>query len=201
MNIESLTVNQFLACGTPKEWVEEALKQEALLLIDHAHCEKKAAAAALHLIHCYPNQDALLQKMSRLAREELLHFQKVLNLMKKRNIGFRALPPSRYAQKLREEVRTSEPGRLIDLLLIGALIEARSCERFHALLPFLDQELKDFYGTLYLAEQRHFQDYLMLAKNVSSEETQSRLPKLLALEAELIQSKDDRFRFHSGIIN
>src|SRR3990167_5708126 len=123
-------IHDFLGCPTQNAWVEQALCNQDLLLIDHANCEKKAAACALQLIHCYPHHHELLQKMARLAREELLHFQKVAKLLKSRRIAYQPLRPGRYAQALRDQVRTSEPRRLMDFLIIGAFIEARSCERF-----------------------------------------------------------------------
>ena len=192
-------VSEFLSGETPKAWIDAALKQQDVLLIDHANCEKKAAAAALHLLHRYTDRDALLHKMSRLAREELLHFDKVVKLLKQRSIAYRVLTPARYASELRMHVRSQEPYRLVDLLIIGALIEARSCERFHALAPHLDAELKKFYQSLYDAEKRHFQDYLLLAKMYSKEAIDERVDFFVKVEAQLIATPDKVFRFHSGI--
>lgn len=192
-------INDFLACATPTAWIEQALMQQDLLLIDHANCEKKAAGNALQLMHCYPQHDELLQKLARLAREELLHFQKVVRILKTREIAYVSLPPGRYAQQLRKQVRTHEPARLIDFLLIGAFIEARSCERFHALVPHLDSVLAKFYASLYAAEQRHYQDYLQFAQAISEESLEPRIQHLREVEAELITAKDTVFRFHSGV--
>ena len=192
-------INKFLACLTPKAWLATALIQQDILLIDHANCEKKAAAAAMHLLHCYVDNLELLQKMARLAREELSHFQKVLKLMHARKIAYIKLPPARYAQQLRSHARHSEPGRLVDLLIIGAFIEARSCERFAALAPLLDLELQSFYQSLYAAEQRHYQDYLQLAQLLDPENITIRMAYFQKLEQELIEGRDPIFRFHSGI--
>ena len=142
---------------------------------------------------------ALLNKMSRLAREELRHFEQVLSLMQKRNIDFERLSASRYAAGLRDVARSEEPGRLVDSLLIGAIIEARSCERFAVLAPHLDDELSAFYGSLLKSESRHFKDYLLLAEAISGkEEVAVRVESLLVRERALIGEPDTEFRFHSG---
>lgn len=192
-------IEQFLPIKTPKAWLDAAVNQQDVLLIDHANCEKKAAMTALHLMHRYTSRDELLHKMSRLAREELVHFDKVLKIMRKRNITYKPLSASRYAQGLRKHVRSHDPHRLIDLLIIGAFIEARSCERFHALLPFLDEELQGFYRRLYDAEKRHFQDYLLLADCYSDEPIDTRVEFFTEVEGALIESPDETFRFHSGV--
>ena len=134
------------------------------MLIDHANCEKKAASTALSLINRYTDNFDLLNKMSRLAREEMRHFEQVIALMKRRNIAYEHVSASRYAAGLRELVRTKDPHKLVDVLIIGAFIEARSCERFAKLAPYLDEELEAFYQSLLKSEARHYQDYLRLAK-------------------------------------
>ncbi|MBB71309.1 MAG: tRNA-(ms[2]io[6]A)-hydroxylase [Legionellales bacterium] len=189
----------FLGCVTPQAWLDEALQQQDVLLIDHAHCEKKAASSALNLIFHYPRYPELLQKMSRLAREELLHFEKVLKILKRRNITYNHLSPSHYAAGLRQHVRTFEPQRLVDLLIIGAFIEARSCERFAKIAPYLDEELQRFYLSLLKSEARHYQDYLSLAELYSPEPITQRVAYFRDAEAALIQAPDKRFRFHSGL--
>ncbi len=142
----------------------------------------------------------LLNKLSRLAREELRHFEQVIAIMEQRGVDYPQLSAARYAGSLRKEVRTQEPARLVDTLLIGAIIEARSCERFAALAPELDDELRCFYLSLLKSESRHFRDYLKLAEEVgSADEVAARLPVLLARERELIESPDTEFRFHSGV--
>ena len=193
-------IRAFLLCETPRAWVDWALQHPDILLIDHANCEKKAASTALNLMYRYVEHHALLNKLSRLAREELRHFEQVIAIMQTRGVAYPQLSASRYAGELRQKVRTHEPGRLVDTLLTGAIIEARSCERFAALLPVLDTELAAFYASLLKSESRHFTDYLKLARALSSEqEVTRRLPVLLLRERELIEGPDEEFRFHSGV--
>ncbi len=192
-------IHEFLLCETPDSWVESALANQDILLIDHANCEKKAAGAALQLMHKYIERPELLHKMSRLAREEILHFEQVSKLMQKRNITYIHVTPSRYAQSLRKHVRSYEPAHLVDVLIIGALIEARSCERFAKIAPHLDQELAKFYRSLLKSEARHFQDYLILALEYTNEPIDERIAFLAEKERELIESPDPQFRFHSGV--
>lgn len=189
----------FLHCATPDAWVDWALDNPALLLIDHAQCEKKAASTAMSLLYRYVDQPLLLTKMSQLAREELLHFEQVVNLMAARGITYRHLSASRYAEGLRRHVRGEEPARLVDILIVGALIEARSCERFARLLPHLDDELAKFYRGLVKSEGRHYEDYLLLARRLAPSSIDERTAFLAAREAELITMPDTAFRFHSGV--
>jgi len=146
----------------------------------------------------YVDRDALLHKMSRLAREELLHFEQVHNIMRTRNIDYVHLSASRYADGLRKYIRTHEPARLIDILIIGAFVEARSCERFAVLAPHLDEELKKFYLSLLKSEARHFEDYLELAEEYAGENIEDRIQFFRELEQALIETPDDEFRLHSG---
>ncbi|MGR4068437.1 tRNA-(ms[2]io[6]A)-hydroxylase [Halomonas sp. LR3S48] len=189
----------FLACPTPDAWVEWALQNPDLLLIDHAQCEKKAASTAMSLLYRYVDQPLLLTKMSQLAREELLHFEQVVKLMEARGIEYRHLSASRYAEGLRRHVRPQDPERLVDILIIGAYIEARSCERFARLIPHLDAELARFYRSLVKSEGRHYEDYLMLARYLSSDTIDKRVVFFAECEAQLIVTPDTAFRFHSGV--
>lgn len=189
----------FLPCPTPESWVDLALEHQHLMLIDHANCEKKAAATALNLMFRYVDRTELLEKMSKLAREELRHFEQVLKLMKERNVDYVHISASRYAAGMREEIRKTEPDRLIDLLICGAFIEARSCERFGKIAPHLDPVLKEFYLGLLASEARHFQDYLKLAKRYSQQPIDARIAEFAAVEQALIMSPDPEFRFHSGV--
>ncbi|MFC6673475.1 tRNA-(ms[2]io[6]A)-hydroxylase [Marinobacterium aestuariivivens] len=191
-------IKDFLGCETPDSWIAAALNNQDLLLIDHAHCEKKAASTAMTLMFRYVDRTDLLNKMSRLAREELIHFEQVLAIMEARGIRYDHLSPARYAGGLRAEVRTHEPGRLVDVLIVGAFIEARSCERFAKLAPFLDDELAKFYRSLLKSEGRHYQDYLGLARDASGEPIDARIETFRRIENELILSADEEFRFHSG---
>ena len=192
-------IHEFLLCATPDEWVSEALKHQEVLLIDHANCEKKAASTAMNLLYRYIDRDDLLKKMSQLAREELLHFEQVVNIMKDRGITYRHVSSSRYASGLREHVRKGGMEELTDVLIIGALIEARSCERFAKLAPHLDEVLAKFYRSLLRSEGRHYQDYLTLARQYAGVDIQWRVDELRAVERSLIESPDPEFRFHSGI--
>ncbi len=192
-------IYEFLACETPQQWVEAALSQPEIMLIDHCNCEKKAANTAISLIFKYTERQQLLMKMSKLAREELRHFEQVLQLMKKRNIKYADLSASRYASKLFKHCRKTEPESLVDRLIVGAFIEARSCERFAKIAPHLDQELEKFYLSLLKSESRHFRDYLNLAQDYSDEPIENRVEVFRQVERQLILSKDKEFRFHSGI--
>lgn len=193
------TLLSFLSVATPDAWVYQALHHPEELLIDHANCEKKAAATAVNLLFRYAGHADLLDKMSRLAREELRHFEQVLALMKKRGVSYRSLSASRYASRLHQHVRQQEPDRLIDTLIIGAFIEARSCERFARLAPHLDQELGDFYRSLLKSEARHFEDYLKLARQYSDTPIDQRIAFFAELEAQAVVADDQEFRFHSGV--
>ena len=140
--------------------------------------------------------------MSRLAREELRHFEQVRSIMQEMDIAFERLTASRYARGLRDAVRTEEPHKLLDLLLVGAIIEARSCERFAKVAPELPGKLGRFYAGLLASEARHFEQYIGFAKNecgVSENEIDARLQALKLIEAALISDPDPQFRFHSGM--
>ena len=192
-------VRAFLGCPTPEGWIAAAVAEPALLLTDHANCEKKAAGTALNLLFRYSSDTTLMDWLSRLAREELRHFEQVLAIMKKRGIPFRTLGAARYAGGLRELVRTHEPARLIDTLIAGAFIEARSCERFAAVAPRLDADLAAFYNKLLASESRHFRAYLSAAERASGgRDISGRVAEFRAREAELIEVPDTEFRFHSG---
>ncbi|HEY9119023.1 MAG TPA: tRNA-(ms[2]io[6]A)-hydroxylase [Marinobacter sp.] len=198
MNDALNAIHDFLPCRTPPRWIENALANQDLMLIDHAHCEKKAASTALSLMYRYVDNSDLLNKMSRLAREELRHFEQVLAIMGKRDVRYVHLSPARYAAGLRKEVRAEDPGRLVDVLIVGAIIEARSCERFAALAPHLDAKLSDFYTGLLKSEARHYRDYLDLAEQAAGGPVDDRVKAFLELERQLIELPDTEFRFHSG---
>ncbi|UVM54184.1 tRNA-(ms[2]io[6]A)-hydroxylase [Pseudomonas sp. B21-012] len=193
-------IEAFLGCRTPDAWVQAALADQETLLIDHKNCEFKAASTALSLMAKYNTHLDLINMMSRLAREELVHHEQVLRLMKRRKIALRPLSAGRYASGLRRVVRTHEPVKLVDTLVVGAFIEARSCERFAALVPHLDEELGKFYHGLLNSEARHYQGYLKLAHQYGdSADIERVVEKVRAVEADLISSPDEEFRFHSGV--
>jgi tRNA-(ms[2]io[6]A)-hydroxylase len=194
-------IGAFFDTPTPEEWLQEACGRLPELLLDHANCELKAASTALGFIYRYPERTDLALRMSRLAREELRHFEQVRKIMDEMSIDFGRLSASRYAGALRDAVRAEEPSRLLDMLIVGALIEARSCERFAALAPRLPAKLGRFYDGLLSSEARHFEHYLAFARkecDVSDEEFERRLAELKLLEANLITDRDPQFRFHSG---
>lgn len=140
----------------------------------------------------------LIDKMVLLIKEELHHFYQVLEIMIKRDIPFEGLTAGRYAKGMLKHVKTFEPDALVDKLIIGAYIEARSCERFAKLAPHLDDDLNKFYVSLLRSEARHYQDYLELARQVSGKDISERVVYFANVEAELITSPDEDFKFHSG---
>ncbi|WP_044874562.1 tRNA isopentenyl-2-thiomethyl-A-37 hydroxylase MiaE [Pseudomonas sp. LFM046] len=193
-------IHDFLGCRTPDAWVAAALADQETLLIDHKNNEYKAASTAMALMAKYATQLDLINFMSRLAREELVHHEQVLRIMKRRKIDLKPVSASRYASGLRKLVRSHEPHKLVDTLVVGAFIEARSCERFEALVPHLDEELGKFYGGLLKSESRHYQGYLKLAYQYGDAKDVDRtIEKVRAAERELIESLDEEFRFHSGV--
>ena len=194
-------VRTFLRCATPDSWFDAALGQTELLLIDHANCEKKAAGTALSLLYRYVDRADLLDRLSRLAREELRHFEQVVELMRTLDVDYVHVSASRYAGALRRQVRGAGPDRLIDTLLVSAIVEARSCERFAGLASRFDAfntDLARFYERLLESEARHFADYLELAEGYADAPIADRLAVMLDAERELIESPDPEFRFHSG---
>jgi tRNA-(ms[2]io[6]A)-hydroxylase len=193
-------IRGFLKTPTPDAWVSYALGDLTTLLVDHANCEYKAAATGMSLIIKYKHLPRLQRLMARLVREEMLHYEQVLVFMDRMGIEFRSLSASRYARILRESVRTNENDRLVDLLIVGAIVEARSCERFAALWPHLPTPLGRYYKSLLRSEGRHYQDYLTLAQENSDQESvDARLEHFLRIDEQLIVSPDQEFRFHSGV--
>ncbi|HAT6323307.1 TPA: tRNA-(ms[2]io[6]A)-hydroxylase [Legionella pneumophila] len=194
------TLNDFLKTKTPEAWLNHAAANIPLLLLDHAHCERKAAGTAINFISKYPEKAELVAIMAPLAREELLHFEKVIDIMKQKGIVYSPLQPSDYASNLHKHV-TNKDGieRLCDQLIIGAIIEARSCERFSSIIPYIeDQDLARFYKTLVKSECRHFEEYLHLARFYGGS-VDDRISEFLTIENAFILSDDVVFRFHSGL--
>lgn len=253
--IESLVqpIHAFLRCRTSATWIEAACRPEnlAILLLDHLHCELKAAQSAAFLIRRYapdsllaanvldwlkpyedfvyrgvgdgsfegtqglsksaaharsedPVVNELISKMVLLIKEELHHFEQVLAIIRSRGISMAPISAARYAAGMRRHIRTHEPAAFIDKLIVGAYIEARSCERFAALAPYVDAELSKFYISLLRSEARHFEDYLQLAHMLGkqagtpAQSVVDRVHVFAEVEADLIQSSDSEFRFHSG---
>lgn len=194
-------IDEFLDVATPEAWLQTASERIPEMLLDHANCELKAASTALGFLYRYPDRSQLAQRMSRLAREELRHFEQVRSIMDDMSIPFERLSASRYAGGLRDAVRQEEPHKLLDLLLVGALIEARSCERFARIASRLPDKLARFYRGLLASEARHFEHYIRFARSecaASDDAIEQRLQELKTLEARLIAEPDPEFRFHSG---
>jgi tRNA-(ms[2]io[6]A)-hydroxylase len=190
-----------LISPTPAAWISAACAARDLLLLDHANCEKKAASTALALMFAYAEDLALATELSRLAREELRHYEQVAKLIRTLRITPRRLAPGRYAERLRRLVAKTEPQREMDLMICGAFIEARSCERFAALAPAVDAPLAGLFAGLHEAELRHGRTYLELARRAAARnglDLEARVRDFAALEDELITIPDDQFRFHSG---
>lgn len=185
------------------------------LLLDHASLELKAAQQAQKLIRAVSLSGRqhelagvaaagrdLIFRMSRLAREELRHFEQVIGIIERRGKSYRAISPARYAGALHDLAEKREPYVLVDELIIGAVIEARSCERFFSLAEQrerLDSVLVDFYASLLKAECRHFEHYLDLARRVASCDISPRVERFLAKDAELIAACETELRFLGGI--
>jgi tRNA-(ms[2]io[6]A)-hydroxylase len=188
-----------LAAPTDPAWTARVLEALPELLLDHAHCEKKAAGTAVQLLFRYPQHGFLLATLSALAREELGHFEQVLALMAARGVAFGRQRPSPYAGRLKQAVRVGEPEQLIDTLLCCALIEARSCERFGLLAEAVpDGELAGFYRGLLACEARHHRSYLDLAGHLAPEPAlRERLAELAKLEAEILATAPAWSRMHT----
>ncbi|WP_194757534.1 tRNA isopentenyl-2-thiomethyl-A-37 hydroxylase MiaE [Aliidiomarina indica] len=237
----------FLRCPTPAAWIQHASQPEQLplVLIDHLHCELKAAQSAGLLLRRYalndamgqqvldwlrpyedrlyrkqhpvdqgaknkqvprirledvlPWQERLVDRMVLLMKEELHHFDQVFEIIEQRGFELVPVTASRYAAGMLRHIRGKEQEGLVDKLIIGAIIEARSCERFAALAPNVDDDLARFYISLLRSEARHYQDYLALAEEVAGSPIAERVDFFLALEQDLIESVDSELRFHSGV--
>jgi tRNA-(ms[2]io[6]A)-hydroxylase len=184
---------------SPDRWLLQVKQHLADVLIDHAHCEQKAASTAMDLMFDYVEHEDLCHEMTEIVREELDHFELVRKLLKDRGIRFLRLKPGTYGRKLKELVRRQEPQRAVDRLLVAALIEARSCERFVLLRDHLeDPALQAFYGSLYESEARHHATYVRLAKQFSDDHSvNQRLQELAVLEAAIVEEGCELPRVHS----
>lgn len=190
----------FLGCQTSEKWLQAAMADLPTLIQDHANCEKKAAGTAMNLIFRYMSHTELQLKLAQLIREEMLHYEQVMGLMAERGQAWQHIPAGRYATGMLKHKRTFEPKAMIDTLIIGAYIEARSCERFFALAQVIeDERLAKYYRYLLKSESRHFEDYLTLAQSISDEPIDERVAFFRAVENKLINTPDNELRFHSGI--
>ncbi len=197
--VDLSAVYGFLDARTTPDWVAAAIADLPLIIQDHANCEKKAAGTAMNLLFRYEFSYDLQRKLAQLIREEMLHYEQVLGIMNERGQEWRYLSAGRYAKGMLKHKRTYEPAAMSDVLIIGAFIEARSCERFAALAEVIDDErLAKYYRYLLKSESRHFEDYLALAQSLSTEAIDERVAFFRKVEAELITSPDAELRFHSG---
>jgi len=193
---------KWLAAPSSASWLEQANARPDLVLIDHAHCERKAAGVALQLMFRYPSDEGLAALLSPLAREELEHFELVLQLLQRRGIPLRPLPAPGYGATLTAAVRKGELERRLDSFLVAGLIEARSHERMALLAAHSpDQELRDLYGELLASEARHFGLYWCLCEErFGREATVERLEALAAVEVQALTgelAQADGVRMHS----
>ena len=189
-----------LTSDTAPEWLPRAEADLDSVLLDHAHCEKKAAGAAIKLLFSYPHHRFLQEPLAELAREELEHFQQILAVLDLRGVRYQTIKPSPYGMALHSLVRRNEPDRLLDMLLIAALIEARSCERFQILADGVaDVKLAELYRSLLACEARHHGIYFDLAAQlVAREVADARLDELAEAQAEIISRPCDWVRLHAG---
>ena len=197
---------KWLAAPSSVSWLEQANGRPELVLIDHAHCERKAAGVALQLMFRYPSDEGLGALLSPLAREELEHFELVLGLLQCRGMALRPLPAPVYGASLTAAVRKGEPERMLDSFLVAGLIEARSHERMALLAAHSpDPELRALYGELLASEARHFGLYWCLCEErFGREATVARLEELAPVEVEALSGElanPDAVRMHSvGVV-
>jgi tRNA-(ms[2]io[6]A)-hydroxylase len=188
--------SDILACPTPARWLGRALGDLDTLLLDHAHNEKKAASTVLSLVFRAPDPE-ISPALSRMAREELTHFEMALRQLERRGVRFERLEPAAYAGRLAASARRKpETEALCDAFVVAALIEARSCERIHLLADAApDPALQAFYAALAPAEERHLA--LMLECAARFGDPAPRLAHLRAVEAELVRAGEDLVRMHA----
>ena len=199
IKVDLSPIYEFLGARTTQAWINAAIADLPLIIQDHANCEKKAAGTAMNLLFRYEFSYDLQRKLAQLIREEMLHYEQVLGIMNERGQEWEYLSAGRYAKGMLKHKRTYEPAAMIDVLIIGAFIEARSCERFAALAEVInDERLAKYYRYLLKSESRHFEDYLALAQSLSEDNIDERVAFFKAVESELIKSPDTELRFHSG---
>jgi tRNA-(ms[2]io[6]A)-hydroxylase len=184
---------------TPRRWVDRVEEDLDAVLIDHAHCEKKAAGVGMSMLFAYVTDQTMVRALSEVVREELDHLRQVLDILERRGLTIRSQTQSSYGQRLGALIRKEEPGKVVDRCLVAALIEARSCERFSMLGEHLeDRELAAFYGSLMESEARHHGLYVRLAaRYASKDEVNRRLADLAEEEARIISRGDAFIRLHS----
>ena len=195
----TLPTIKFLKQPTSQEWVSQAIANLDTILLDHSHCEKKAAGVALNLMFRYPDRTKLVRMLTAIAREELEHFELVNQHLEKRQIALGALAAPPYGAGLSSQIRKQEPERLLDSLLVSGLIEARSHERLGLLAAAcLDRELAKFYRSLMASEARHYGVYWILATTYFARAiVDRRLEELSLVESELLATLHPEPRIHS----
>jgi tRNA-(ms[2]io[6]A)-hydroxylase len=184
---------------TSHAWVEQALANLDIILLDHSHCERKAAGVALNFMFRYPSNTKMVRELTAIAREELEHFELVNQWLESRNIALAPLPPPPYGAGLRANVRPQEPHRFLDSLLVTGLIEARSHERLGLLATHCPEpELAKFYRGLMASEARHYGTYWVLADTYFDREiVRQRLDELANIESDLLEKLHPEPRIHS----
>lgn len=188
-----------LAEPTRPGWFDSIVDHLSLILIDHAHLEKRAASTALSMIFHYTGIQGVARPLSEVVQEEMEHFSRMLDLLDARGVEMTRLDPAPYAKELVREIRSHEPERFLDRMLVAALIEARSCERFSVLSERLeDPTLRDFYRELFESEARHYTLYTGLARQHFPEEVIiARLNELALLEVQALRKGEGLPRLHS----
>ena len=183
-----------LKLATDPRWVDIAQKDIGEILTDHAYCEQKAASQCISLIVGYPEKEKLVEMLTPVVAEEWSHFERVLEELKKRNLKFGKQRKDDYVVKLRGLMRMGSKKQLLDHLLVMALIEARSCERFKLLWKNIaDEGLQKFYYELMVSEAGHYTNFIELANEYfPEEEVKERLDEMLAAEAEIIGTMEWR---------
>jgi tRNA 2-(methylsulfanyl)-N6-isopentenyladenosine37 hydroxylase len=190
---------RFLQTPTSDAWVAQALANLDIVLLDHSHCERKAAGVALNLMFRYPSDRRLIQQLTTIAQEELLHFEQVNQLLEQRGIPLASLQPPPYGSELNKQIRRNEPDRLLDSLLVSGLIEARSHERLGLLATHCpDAALAAFYRSLMASEARHYGVYWVLADEAFERSVvMQRLDELAAVESQILATLHPQPRIHS----
>lgn len=190
---------KYLSSLTSDVWIKLALANPIDILIDHAHCERKAAGVAIQLMFRYPSEPDLAEVLSPIAREELEHFEKILFFLKDLGYSLKALKPPPYGTELSKSIRRDEPNRMLDSFLVAGLIEARSHERLSLLALNSEKEsFKLLYQSLLESEARHFGIYWKLTKNKFSKSNRlKRLQELSSIESKILSQTYSFPRVHS----
>ncbi|WP_448598632.1 tRNA isopentenyl-2-thiomethyl-A-37 hydroxylase MiaE [Thermoleptolyngbya sp.] len=197
--VQTVKTIKFLKEPTSAAWVEQAIAHLDTILLDHSHCERKAAGVALNLMFRYPSSAKLVRSLTAIAQEELEHFERVNQWLDRRGVALAPLTAPPYGAGLSSQIRRQEPHRMLDSLLVSALIEARSHERLGLLAQHCpDAELAQFYRGLMVSEARHYGAYWTLAATYFDPDTvNQRLAELAAVESELLATLHPEPRIHS----